>query len=214
MKSDEHTDSRHTKKLLILGFGGHARSVADVAIACGFTELAFIEESAREGENFLGHPVMTRLDPFVGSDWRIFPAAGDNRKRSEQYAHALELGFAVATLVSPRASRGVGATIAVGSFVGHFAHVGPMARVGQACIINTAALVEHECEIGDFCHVSIKAAVAGRTRIGRYSMLGAGATAIDRISLCGEVMVGAGSVVTRSIETPGTYVGVPARRIK
>lgn len=214
MKGIQHSESKQSERLLILGFGGHARSVADVAIACGFTELAFIEESAREGEDFLGHPVMAQLAPFVGRDWQVFPAAGDNQKRSEQYARALELGFAVATLVSPRASLGVGATIAAGSFVGHLAHVGPMARVGQACIINTAALVEHECEIGDFCHVSIKAAVAGRTRIGRYSMLGAGATAIDRISLCGEVMIGAGAVVTRSIETPGTYVGVPARRIK
>jgi UDP-N-acetylbacillosamine N-acetyltransferase len=203
-----------TGKLLILGFGGHARSVADVALSCGFTRLVFVEASTRGGEDFCGHPVVPGLDPFIGSDWPAFPAAGDNRDRSEQYSMAAGLGFAIATLVSPRASVGAGATVGAGCLVAHLAHVGPMARLGLACIINTAAVVEHECEIGDFCHVSVNAAVAGRTRLGQFITLGAGATAIDRISICDDVLVGAGAVVTRPIEAAGTYIGVPARKLE
>jgi UDP-N-acetylbacillosamine N-acetyltransferase len=38
--------------LLILGFGGHARSVADVAIASGITQLCFIDANAKPNESF------------------------------------------------------------------------------------------------------------------------------------------------------------------
>lgn len=205
------TDS---KKLLILGFGGHARSVADVALACGYDELVFVDEHARDGENFLGHPVTAIIDPYVGQGWVIFPAAGDNRKREMQCVTAREFGLSIATLVSPKASIGAGACLSAGCFVGHHAHVGPMARVGCACIINTGAIVEHECQVGDFCHVSVNAAIAGRSGLGDYSMLGAGATIIDQVLVCNNVMIGVGAVVNRSIEIPGTYVGVPARRVK
>jgi len=200
-----------SRKLLILGFGGHARSVADVALACGYVELLFVDEHARDGENFLGHPVITDIDSYVGQDWGVFPASGDNRKREIQCVIARELGFSLATLVSPKASIGAGVSISAGCFVGHNAHVGPMACLGSACIINTGAIVEHECQVGDFCHVSVNAAIAGRSRLGDYSMLGAGATIIDQVSVCNDVIVGAGAVISRSIEIPGTYVGVPAR---
>ena len=202
-----------SRKLLILGFGGHARSVADVALACGYDELVFVDEHARDGENFLGHPVTADIDPYVGQDWVLFPAAGDNRKREAQCFTAWELGFTIATLLSPKASIGAGASISAGCFVGHHAHVGPMARLGRACIINTGAIVEHECLVGDFCHVSVNAAIAGRSRLGDYSMLGAGATIIDQVLVGNDVLIGAGAVVCRSIEIPGTYVGVPAKPV-
>lgn len=202
-----------TKKLLILGFGGHARSVADVALACGYDELLFVDDQARDGENFLGYPVVARMNAYIGRHWVVFPAAGDSRKRELQCVWARELGFPLATLVSPKASIGAGATISTACFVGHHAHIGPMARIGRACIINTGAVVEHECRIGDFCHVSVNASIAGRSSLGDHSMLGAGATIIDQVSVCDHVMVGAGAVVCQPIETPGTYVGVPAKRI-
>lgn len=202
-----------TKKLLILGFGGHARSVADVALSCGYEKLVFVDDHAQEGENFLGYPVVAKIDAYIGRDWVVFPAAGDNRKRERQCDSARDMGFPLATVVSPKASIGPGATISTACFVGHHAHVGPMARLGWACIINTGAVVEHECRVGDFCHVSVNATIAGRSSLGDHSMLGAGATIIDQVSVCGDVMVGAGAVVSQSIETPGTYVGVPAKRI-
>jgi UDP-N-acetylbacillosamine N-acetyltransferase len=202
-----------SKKLLILGFGGHARSVADVALVCGYVELVFVDEKAQDGENFLGHPVLANINTFAGQDWVIFPAAGDNQKRELQCATAGELGFSIATLVSPRATIGCGACISEGCFVGHHAHVGPMARLGRSCIINTGAVVEHECRIGDFCHVSVNATIAGRSSMGNYSLLGAGATVIDQTEIGNGIIVGAGAVVIDSILSEGIYVGVPARQV-
>lgn len=198
---------------MILGFGGHARSIADVALAAGIERLQFIDENAREGENFLGHPVLRHHSGSLPDGWQCIPAAGDNRRRSVQMDAIREAGWPLATLIAPTASIGAGARIGAGSFIAHHAHVGPMASVGHCAIINTGAIVEHDCTVGDFVHVSVNATLAGRSRLGDHVFLCAGATVIDSTTVGNDIVIGAGAVVVQSIEEPGTYVGVPARRV-
>lgn len=202
------------KRLIILGFGGHARSVADVALLCGYSDLLFVDANARPRESFLGHPVVSSLKDHYSDKCAAFPAAGDNLKRSQQCAEIQSLGLDLVALISPLASIGVGSTVAAGSFIGHHAHVGPMARIGAGCIINTGAIVEHESEVGDYSHVSVNATIAGRSRLGMFSMLGAGATIIDGVDVGSNVIIGAGAVIHRSVATPGTYVGIPAVKLR
>jgi sugar O-acyltransferase (sialic acid O-acetyltransferase NeuD family) len=204
------------KKLAIMGFGGHARSIADVALACGYTELLFVDENAGPDENFLGHRVVSHFDAREkDTSWYdAFAASGDNVRRSEQCGTIEQLGLTLVSLISPIASVGVGSLVAPGCFVGHHAHIGPMAKIGRACIINTGAIVEHESYVGDYSHVSVNATMAGRSKLGAFSMLGAGATIIDGLSVIDGVTIGAGAVVNCSIEIRGTYVGIPARRLK
>ncbi|WP_420473094.1 NeuD/PglB/VioB family sugar acetyltransferase [Noviherbaspirillum sp. ST9] len=202
------------KGLLILGFGGHARSVADVALAAGVEELLFVDANAREGENFLGHRVVREFTGKLPEHWACLPAAGDNERRQNQLAEVTERGWVLATLIAPGASIGAGASIGEGSFVARHAHVGPMARVGKGSIINTGAAVEHECIVGDFVHVSVNATLAGRSRLGDFVFLGAGGTVIDSVEVGAHITIGAGGVVVASIASPGTYVGVPAKRLE
>jgi sugar O-acyltransferase (sialic acid O-acetyltransferase NeuD family) len=195
--------------ILILGFGGHARAVADIALSCGFTSLLFYDANARIGENFLGHEVVGKLPDDI--NWPCIPASGDADTRKCQLEEAIQRGWRVATLVSPHASVGPGSSIGAGTVVGHHAHVGPMARIGTGCIINTGAIVEHESVVGDFTHISLNSAIAGRSFVGRNVFIGAGATVADKVAICDGVTIGAGAVVVSSISVLGTYVGVPAK---
>lgn len=200
------------QQLIILGFGGHARSVADVALACGYSSLLFVDSNAREGENFLGHPVFAELD-LLAQGCDVFPGAGDNIRRQQQCREITLLGLTPAKLISPLASIGVGSSIEAGCFVGHHAHIGPMTEIAKGCIINTGAIIEHESKVGAYAHVSVNATIAGRSTLGSLSMLGAGATIIDGVTVGDRIMIGAGAVVHRSITGSGTYVGVPATKL-
>jgi len=197
--------------LLIMGFGGHARSVADVALACGYDELCFMDENAKEDERFL-HFLVLKDVPLKA--WSCVLAAGNNHRRAEQMKEAEARGWIIQTLISPRASQGVGSHIGMGNVIGHHAHVGPMAAIGHACIINTGAVVEHDCYIGDFCHVSVNATLCGQVVLGRRVFIGAGAIVRNGVTLVDDVMIGAGAVVVADINQPGTYIGTPARLIK
>jgi len=44
-------------------------------------------------------------------------------------------------------------------------------------------------------------------------LIGAGVVILDKVSICSNVTIGAGSVVTRDINVPGVYVGIPAKKI-
>lgn len=199
------------RNLLILGFGGHARSVGDIALAMGVRDLLFLDSQARNGEHFANFKAVANLPADMSSDWSAFAAAGDNARREQQCANP---PFALATLVAPNASIGVDATLGACTLVAHHAHVGPLASIGAGVILNTGCIVEHECIVGDFAHISVNATVAGRSRIGRRAMLGAGATVIDGVSVCDDVTIGAGAVVIADILVPGIYIGAPARRVK
>lgn len=201
------------RRLVIMGFGGHARSVADIALACGYGDLIFVEPSAFLGENFMGHRVVRSLDE-LGSSWsEAFAASGDGKLRGEQCEAIASAGLSLVSLVSPLASIGAGSKISDGCFVGHHAHIGPMACIGVGCIINTGTIVEHEAVVGDFSHVSVNAVIAGRSRIGKLVMIGAGATVLDGVNVVDGVTIGGGGLVHRSIDVPGVYGGVPVHAL-
>ena len=200
-------------KLLIFGFGGHARSVTDVALSCGYQTLVFFDATARPDENFLGHPVVESLESFDFSGYEGFPASGDNLQRHSQFNKLQELGIPVATLISPTATVGPDSNIATGCFIGNHAHVGPMSQVGIGSIINTGAILEHESSVGCFSHVAVNATIAGRSHLGDFSFLGAGAVVLDKVSVGSRTVIGAGGIVNRPLDQPGTYVGVPVRKI-
>ena len=199
--------------LVILGFGGHARSVADVALHLGIAQLRFIDASARAGEAFAGFPAATEMPDPLPPEWMVFPAAGDNARRFAQFEEITRRGWPTMALVAKTAHVGYGASVGPGSFIASHAHLGPMVSIGRAAIINTHALVEHECSVGSYSHIAVNAAIAGRSKVGDHVFIGAGATVIDGVRITDHVTVGAGATVVMDIAEPGTYVGCPARRL-
>ncbi|HEV7881292.1 acetyltransferase [Bradyrhizobium sp.] len=200
--------------LVVFGFGGHARSVADIALTLGIEEIIFVDEAAHVNESLWGFPLRKTFDEQLPDGWQAFAASGDNQTRQVQVAAIAGRSWPLATLVSPTATIGNQSSISAGCFIGHHAHVGPLSIIGEACIINTGAVVDHECKIGDYTHVSVNASVAGRCHLGSFVFLGAGAVVIDKVSIADSITVGAGGVVIKSLVEPGTYVGAPARPVE
>jgi len=203
-----------SRNLVVLGFGGHARSVADVAMACGFSEILFVDANAMPGEDFCGYSVVREIPKELSGDWSFFPGAGNNESRRALLLLAQSAGYKIPSIVSPSATVGAGATISTGCFVGHHAHIGPRTRLGLGCLINTGAVVEHDCTVGDYAHISVNATVAGGCKLGSCCFIGAGATVIDRIQITDNVQLGAGGVIVRAITTAGVYAGVPAKFLR
>ena len=77
--------------LVIFGFGGHARSVAAVALANGIESILFVDANAKDGETFLGFPVTQKLERKIGEGWSCMPGSGDNLERQKQFDLAQEL---------------------------------------------------------------------------------------------------------------------------
>ena len=198
-----------SRRLIILGGGGHAHSVADVALSLDTTrQLLFVDPVATDGQMILGFPVIQEMPVDENSDY--FVAIGNNLKRSELLDNIT--GQNIISIVANDAHIGKDVRLAGGVFIGHQAYIGPEVNIAEGVIINTRAIIEHEVSMDRYSQVGPQAIIAGRTKIGTNTFIGLAARVIDRLSIGPNVVVGAGAVVVKDIDSPGTYIGIPARR--
>ncbi len=202
-----------SRRLIILGAGGHGKVVADIAMRTGYDEILFLDDDP-ELKECLGLPVVGRTSETNAYEGDFFVAIGNPNTR-ETITNRLESqGKTVATLIHPSAVIGHDVVIDEGTVIMAGAVINPGSVIGKGCIINTCASVDHDCMIHDFAHVSVGARVVGAVEIGERTWIGAGAAVSNNLSIVPDCMIGAGAVIIRSIEKAGTYVGVPARKIK
>jgi len=192
--------------LALLGCGGHARSVADVALFnTPHLTLTFVDANARDGETIWGFPVVKTL---LQGQTAVHFAVGSNLGRK-----ALAESYTPQGIISNKAHLGKNVVLGVGCFVAHLAYLGPDVQVGDATIINTACVVEHEVRIGSFCHIAPNSTICGRVTIGDCVWVGVGAIIKEGVAICSNVTLGAGAVAIQNITEAGVYVGVPAKRL-
>lgn len=205
------------KSLLIIGSGGHGRSVLDCALATGeYGEIAFAsnedDPAPVSGYEILDERKLAPGDIRDRFD-AVVVAIGDNRARLSKARALLACGVSLPVLVHPRAYVSSLASVGAGSVVLAGAVVNAFGEVGAGCIVNTCAVVEHECCLGDGVHLSPGAVVAGGSSVGEGSWLCANSVVSDHVGICPWATVGAGGCVIRDISEPGIYVGVPVRKV-
>lgn len=170
------------KRLLIVGAGGHGRSVAEAVLAEGQYRLAgFVDDAAANQPPLCqvwSLPVfgaIANLPTYRQHADAVVVAIGNNRLREELHLRFGAVGFEFARVVHPKAIVSPRAVIGAGTAIMAGAIVGTEARLGIGVIINCAAVVDHHCTVDDFGHLSVNAAMAGGSGLGRGAWMQAGA---------------------------------------
>lgn len=88
------------------------------------------------------------------------------------------------------------------------------AEIGNNCLIYNGCNIAHDTNVANNTICSPGVNIAGFCSIGEHVILGIGTVISDTISITQKVRTGAGTVVVNSIVESGTYVGVPAKKIK
>ncbi len=191
------------KKILLIGGGGHCKSVIDVIEKEGKFEIAgIIDQPELLGSKILNYEV-------IGSDSDLenlakkYPCAlitvGQIRSaklRVKLFELVKKAGFFLPSIISPRAYISKHATIGEGTIIMHDALINTNVTVGKNCIINTKALIEHDSLIEDNCHISTGAIINGGVTVKANSFVGSSATTKESIVIKENSFIKAGSVVT------------------
>lgn len=206
--------------VVLIGGGGHCRSVIDVIEAQGTLPIAGIVEQPGFGEEaILGHPVLGTDDdlPRLAREFsHALITVGQIRTstvRQSLYRRCLELGFTMHTAISPLAHVSRHAAVGAGSVVMHFALVNAGAEVGANCILNTRALVEHDAVVGGHCHISTDAVLNGGARMGTGAFLGSGAHTREGVSIGSGCVVAMGESVLADVPDNTLLRGGKALRL-
>ncbi len=166
------------RSLLIVGAGGHGRSVAEAVLAAGFYEVAgFVDDAAPALKQVGGYPLLGTthdVNAYRTHADAAIVAIGNNALREALCNRLVAAGFELVTVVHPRASVSPSAVIGPGSAIMAGAIVGTEARLGCGVIVNCGAVVDHDAQVHDYGHLGVNACMSGGAVLGRSAWLQAG----------------------------------------
>ncbi|MFS0637356.1 acetyltransferase [Mesobacillus foraminis] len=202
-------------KLLIIGASGHGKVVADIALKMNkWQKIVFLDDNENI-KTILGLEVIgksTEVLKYI-DEYDIFIGIGNNSIREKIHEKLESCGASIPKLIHPSAVIGGEVKIGVGTVVMPGSVINTSTKVGKGCILNTGATIDHDNLIEDYVHISPGAHLAGTVKIGKGTWLGIGSVVRNNIIITNHCTVGAGSVVVKNITEPGTFLGVPARRV-
>lgn len=202
-----------SESVVIIGASGHGKVIADIVIKSGDKVVGFLDDGIEKGNVISGIEVLGAVPDYVKWKDCCFVIGIGNPYVRERIANALPVKWY--TAIHPTAViSSLDVEIGDGTVVMANAVINSNAKIGKHCIINTAAVVEHDNVLGDYVHLSPNVALAGNVKIGKNTHIGIGSQVIQGITIASDVTVGAGATVVRNIEEKGTYVGIPTKKIK
>lgn len=204
-----------SKRIILVGGGGHCKSVIDVAESAGYSVLGILDMPELVGTTVLGYPVIgtdDNISDYVDDALFIVTVGHikDASLRIKLHERIKNAGGRLATLIASTAYVSRFASIGEGSVIMHKAMVNADAHIGSGCIINTFANIEHDAFIGDYCHISTGTMVNGNCTVGEGVFLGSQSVLVNGISITDGCVFAAGSMIRKNIIRKGIYSGNPA----
>jgi sugar O-acyltransferase (sialic acid O-acetyltransferase NeuD family) len=191
-------------KLALFGYGGHAREVA-AQIDDNIT--FFVDDKYA---NDIAKPI-SEFDP---SEYMMMVAVADSRDRFDivqklpketkyfSYIHPTALVMSDAIMIGQ------------GTFIGANSILTTNIKIGDHCILNRSNHIGHDTVIGDYFSAMPGAIVSGNVIVYSMVYMGTNSSIKEKLSIHSLVTIGSNAAVVKNIEEPGTYVGVPAKKIK
>lgn len=190
--------------LQIIGAGGHGKVIAEIAEACGYTDITFVDQIWPEKTTNGIWPV---VGTTVADQSQAFCAVGRNATRCRLSTELPPMPV----LIHPTATISPTASLDAGSVVMAGVVINAGVQVGQGAILNTGCSIDHDCVLGDFVHISPGARLGGDIRVGDETWIGIGAAVCEGVTIGANVIVAAGAAVVTDIADNTRVGGVPAR---
>ncbi len=206
-------------KVLLIGAGGHCKVILDLLLKSKeFDVIGIIDLKECIGSNIFGVPIIgTDLDlpKFYKNGVKYcfisVGSVGDPNLRVKLYGLARKSGFKFPNLIHPSALVSPRATLGDGNYIAPGVVINAGTQIGNNCILNTGAIIEHDCKLGDFVHISPGSVLSGGVCVGNNSHIGIGSLVIQNLKIGEKTIIGAGSVITKNIRSGVIAYGNPCK---
>jgi sugar O-acyltransferase (sialic acid O-acetyltransferase NeuD family) len=189
-------------KKALIGGGGHAREVMlqmRQQLPC-FVDDAYVTEHTLPLSAF--NPLEYEVMIAVGSSIDRFDIKQRLPKETKYFS-----------FIHPTAIIGDTVKIGIGSFIGVYSVITTNITIGDHALLNRANHIGHDTQVGSYLSMMPGAIISGNCRIYDCVYIGTNASVRENISIHSLSTVGMNAAVVKPIEQPGTYVGVPTKKI-
>lgn len=211
-----------SSKLLLVGGGGHCKSVIDSLLnEYSADRVGIIDVRERVGQSISGVSVIgcdDDLENLVQQGYThgfvTLGSVGEPARRIRLFHQLESCGYLLPNIIDPTANIGKQVKLANGIFIGKQVVVNVGTSIGKGAIINTASTVEHDCSIGEFVHLAPGSILCGGVQIGNHTHLGAGSIVKQGVRIGTNALVGMGSVVLKDVHENMVAYGNPCKEIR
>ncbi|MEX1071683.1 MAG: NeuD/PglB/VioB family sugar acetyltransferase [Anaerolineales bacterium] len=204
-------EARNPHAIIVYGGGGHGKSVIDLLRAVGgFTVIGLVDDGREPGDQTLGIPVLGgsgTLAPILDAGCILAVNAvggiGAMSSRILVFERLRSAGFDFPSLVHPSAVVEPNATLNKGVQVFPLGYLGSESKIGFGCIVNTGAIVSHDCVLEDYVNLAPGSILAGAVHIGEGSLIGMGVTINLDVKIGAGARVGNGATVKADVPAGG-----------
>lgn len=211
------------KPLVIVGagdFGREAAWVVERMNECGdFWELlGFVDDDPTvQGTMPGGYPVLGTTSWFENQTRKLWVACSIGKgavRRKVTDRVFKQPNISPALLIDPSVIIGRGSEIGAGSIICAGTVLAINCVLGEHTIVNFNCTVGHDTVLETCCTVHPGCNISGKVHVGCCTDIGTGTKIIQGVSIAPGTILGAGAVVIGSLERPGTYVGIPVKKVK
>ncbi len=207
------------KKLVIIGAGGLGRQIAWIVerinnVDASWELLGFIDDNkALQGEICGRHVVLGGLEWIEQHKGDVYVACAIGSSQIRKKVINNLDGAKFATLIDPSVIMSDRVEIGEGSIICAGSILTVDILIGSHVFINWDCTVGHDAELKDFVTLYPSVNVSGNVSLNKCVEMGAGSQVIQGLEIAENTIIGAGAVVVKDLHEPGTYVGVPARKL-
>lgn len=185
------------EKIILIGGGGHCKSVIDVIEQEGkWGIFGIVDTKENIGRKVFDYEIIgcdDDLEKIFQSCKNAIVCLGhikSNALRVKLFEKLKHIGFNLPVIISPHAYVSKYAHVKEGTIIMHHAFVNAGVSIGKNCIINTKALIEHDTNIEDNCHISTASVLNGGVVVKENTFFGSNATTREYIEVQGFIKAG------------------------
>jgi sugar O-acyltransferase (sialic acid O-acetyltransferase NeuD family) len=185
------------KEILLIGGGGHCKSVIDVIeLENKFSIAGIVDKKELIGEFVLGYNIIACDDDlqelFQKYKYAVITVGQikSNALRVKLFDTLKKIGYTLPIIKSPLSYVSKHAIVKEGTVIMHQALINSGCTIGKNCIINTKALIEHDSVVEDNCHISTASVVNGGVLVKKNSFIGSNATSKEYVEIDGFIKAG------------------------
>jgi len=206
------------EKILLLGAGGLGKEAADLIRATDqYEAVGFLDDDPVKINTLINQvPVLDpigQLDKYRSIN-NIFIAVANPGFKKRLALMAKALGFQFPNLIHPSVVIGNNVSLGCGNMVCAGTILSAEVCLKDFITINPQCGIGHETILHSYSTFYWGVHIGGNTVIEEGCELGSHSCVLQGMRLAANVILGAGAVVVKSIDANGTYVGVPAKKIK